>query len=153
MRLLTKNDLVNCKSERAYREVVLPSPDSDKMPGSVTVRIRKMFAAEWIAFRDSLTDDQGRPIKGRMDRSGELQVAFCWVDEAGARVMADGDIDADWWKRRDPAFVSRFVDEVRDFNLAGFAALADERKNSAATDGSGSPIALPPDSESQTQAA
>lgn len=137
-KLLGKADLLNAKRERKYKEVTVPSYDQDERSGTVTVRIRKMFSAEHIALRNSLTDDNGKPIDWRWDNQRQLAVAFCWVDECGARVMADEDILAEWWQRTDPAFVLALCYEVEQFNESGWRALdvEAERKNSSEAAGS-----------------
>jgi len=147
---LTLEGLKGGDIARQYEIVTLPPPHPEQSAEPVEARIRRMFAADWLAFRDSLTDKEGNPIKGRTDRSEELQVAFCWVDDDGKRMLADRDIDCEWWRKCSPAFVVQFIREVRDYNLTGFELLGAERKNSSGSTGSDLPTELPPDSESQS---
>ncbi len=56
-----------------------------------------------------------------------MAAVFCWVDEDGARVLADEDILAEWWQRTDPAFVACLCYEVEQFNEGGFRFTALER--------------------------
>jgi hypothetical protein len=152
--LLKKADLVNSKRERKYRTVTIPSYDQDEHPGTVTLRIRKMFSAEHIAFRNSLTDDKGVVIAWRSNNTRQLAAAFCWVDEDGARVLQDEDILAEWWQRTDPAFVACLCYEAEQFNEGGFrfSVLENERKNLPETAGSEPSIESADISENQTPA-
>lgn len=151
-KLLTKGDLVASKRARKYKTVEVPSFDQDERPGMVTVRLRKMFSAEYIAFRNSLTDDKGEPIPWRANNARQLAAAFCWVDNDGARVIRDEDILEEWWQRTDPAFVSALCYEVEQFNESGWraASLENERKNLSAAPGSGGSTESAGTSESPT---
>lgn len=140
---LTRDDLVNDRAERCFREVMIPAPNPKKSKEPVRVWIRTMFGGEYLDLINSLTDDRGRPIESRQGNLGALMVAFCWVDgDGGKRVLSDEDVLSDWWKRKHPAFTTEFIGAVRAFNGVGIGeSLEDERKNSPATTSSDSPTA------------
>jgi hypothetical protein len=141
MAQLTRDDLVNDRAERCYKEITLPAPNPRKSTEPVTAWIRTMFGGEYLELVNSLSDERGRPIPERSGNLGALMVAFCWVDgDGGKRVLSDDDVLSDWWKRKHPAFTTEFIGKVRDFNGVGIGDnLEDGRKNSSETTSSDSP--------------
>lgn len=145
--LLTRDALMAGKQERQYKYVDLPSPNIDGSGGPVRARLRKEFAHEWLAILDASDSNDTE------ERIGFRHVEFCWVDEDGKRVLQDGDTRQDWWKRLDPAFVFKLVQEVTTFNESGFSALRvleASRKNSPEEASQASQDASQPTSGSQT---
>jgi hypothetical protein len=148
-RQLSWKTMQQVKPARQYQELILPSPypNDPAMAGQFAVRIRKMFTAEWLAFVNARTDDNGIPIRDRMERDGELQVEFCWVDQDGRRQMDDGDTNTEWWRKSDPAFSTALIASVREFNRDGMIDLEAARKNWQTAPGSSDTGGLPLTSE------
>ena len=125
--MLTKDDLIQNEPERRYKVIRLPHPAGDGQ--TVEVRVRNFFGAERVAFLNAMYDSKGEPVKFRHDHMGELEVAFCWVDDDGKRCMADEDVNAAWWKRQDAAFIEAFIREVRHHNGFVRSDIEDTAKN------------------------
>ncbi len=151
MALLTRQHLIDHRPARQYRTITLPPPNQAECDKPVQVRIRNMFAGEWIDLVRSLNDKRGEPIQWRHGHLGELTVAFCWVDENGRRCMADDDIQAAWWKQQEAGFISAFINEVRDFcRIGADASHEDAKKNLPETDTGDCSSESAPDSQSPT---
>ena len=100
------------------------------------VRVQSLTAREIRAWRDSLTDERGKPTP-RLERANELLVALAVVDDGGARVFADDDAMSMLFDDIDSAAMSALSKIVRKHTNVDadpdWQAIEDAGKNSGAT--------------------
>lgn len=100
------------------------------------VRLRSLSAGEMRKFRDSLTDEQGKPNE-RLERLNELLAAACIVDESSERVFSDDDVMGGTFDELDGGAFALLAAAVRRHtNFAAdpdWKAIEDAAKNLGAT--------------------
>jgi len=116
MALLTRDDLVNARPERVYRNAWLPPPDPKKCTQRVEVRLRSMYGGEHLALVNGITNDDAIKQADKWSAIRLRMVTFCWVDNAGRPVLGETDTQSDWWKRLHPAFQTALINEVSSLN-------------------------------------
>lgn len=110
--------------------------DEPDVPLIGKVRIQSLTAREVRSWRESLTDERGKPTP-RLERANELLVALAVVDEAGNRVFSDDDAMSMLFDELDSAAFSALAKLVRKHTNVDadpdWRAIEDAGKNSGAT--------------------
>lgn len=146
--MLTRKDLEQVR-ERSYTVEAVPHPDPAKAAQGVTeeIRLRNMFAHEWLSLMRSMTKPDGTTDEWRNQNYSALVLAFCLVDENGKRILTDDDLNAHWWKTQSQPFVVQSIEAaMRHSGLRASVTVEDAKKNLPATSGSETSTELPSDS-------
>jgi hypothetical protein len=146
--MLTRKDLEQVR-ERTYTVETVPHPDPAKAAHGVTeeIRLRNMFAHEWLSLMRSMTKPDGTTDEWRNQNYSALVLAFCLVDESGKRILQDDDLNAHWWKTQSQPFVVQSIEAaMRHSGLRAAVTVEDAKKNLPETSGSETSIELPNDS-------
>ena len=125
---VTREQLLK-QSARRYKVKALP-PFGE-------FRLQSLYESEMRAIRESLVDRKGELIQVRASRMNQILVAACLVDDNGARLFTDADVNAGVMDTLDGAVLAALYKDARDWS--GFAsdgdwkAIEDAAKNSDAT--------------------
>ena len=120
--MLTKAQIL--KADDLPTEVV-PVPE---WSGEVTVRT--LAAYEKDEWEESLTETKGRKVKLDMGNLRAKLCALCIIDDKGARIFNDKDIES--LGKKSAKVISRIYDVAAKLNGVGEQDAADLIKNSAA---------------------
>ncbi len=106
----------------------LPTEVVDVPEWSGQVTVRTLAAYEKDEWEESLTETKGRKVKLDMGNLRAKLCALCIIDDKGARIFNDKDIES--LGKKSAKVISRIYDVAADLNGIGEQDAADLIKNS-----------------------